>query len=365
LKIVVAFNAFKGSLSPVQAGYHFIKGWNSRRKSDEVIHFPIADGGDGTLEVWKYHFGGQIEYVDAHDPLMRPIKVPVLVDDNWAMFAMADVSGLALINDEQRDARKTTTYGMGEVIASLVKRGIKDITISVGGSATVDGGIGLLLPLGFPIHTDGYKLKPEGQLLLHVKDIDIPRNLGLNITVLSDVDNPLVGDMGAAVVYGPQKGLSEEDIPVFGEALNKWGRLVEEKAGVSILGKPMYGAAGGVSVALHLLGSVKTVSGIEFLLAKANFSEKIKGAHVLFTGEGKIDRQTFMGKAPYGVAQAFKKITDGKVIGIGGRVEHEEIDWGVFDSAFTLVCGPVSVRYAMNHADRLMRDIAFSLAGMF
>jgi len=365
LKIVVAFNAFKGSLSPVQAGYHFIKGWSARRVEDEIVHFPIADGGDGTLEVWKYHFGGQIEYIDAHDPLMRHVKVPVLIYQDKAMFAMADVSGIALIHGEERNAKRTTTYGMGEVIATLIKRGIKDITISVGGSATVDGGVGLLLPLGVKIYTDGYEIKPEGQLLLHVKDVDISRDLGLKITVVSDVNNPLTGQLGAASVYGPQKGLSEKDIPIFDEALYRWGGLVENKTGASVLNKPMYGAAGGVAVALHLLGDVKIVSGIEFLLSKTGFSEKVKGAQVLFTGEGKIDRQTFMGKAPYGAAKLFKEVTRGKVIGIGGKVEHEEIDWSIFDSAFTLVCGPVSVNYAMKHADKLMRNIGFSLAGMF
>ena len=364
MSVVVSFNALKGSLSPVEAGLNFIKGLRKRKPELDIIHFPIADGGDGTLEVWKYHFGGDIEYLQAHDPLMRKIKVPVLIEKEWAMFAMADVSGVAMLRQKERDAWRTTTYGMGEVIRQLVDRGIKNIVISVGGSATVDGGVGLLLPLGFKIYTDAGDIQPSGELLLHVKDIEVEKDWDLNIVVLSDVDNCLTGENGAAYVYGPQKGLRPDDIPVFDEALYRWARLVEKKRGVKILDVPMYGAAGGVAVALHLLGKLKIVSGIDYLLEKAGFIEKVKNAKILFTGEGKIDRQTFMGKAPYGAAKLFKKFVGRKVIGIGGFVVYEDIRWDIFDSVFSLVNGPIPYRQAIENAGHLMEYMGFNVAGI-
>ena len=364
MSVVVSFNAFKGSLSPIEAGMHFIKGLKRRKPELDIIHFPIADGGDGTLEVWKYHFGGHIEYLQAHDPLMRKIEVPVLIEKEWAMFAMADVSGVAMLEQGERDARRTTTYGMGEVIRQLVDRGIKNIVISVGGSATVDGGIGLLLALGFKIYTDTGDLQPSGELLLHVQDIEEETNWDLNIVVLSDVDNCLTGENGAAYVYGPQKGLKPDDIPLFDEALYRWARLVEKKRGIKILDMPMYGAAGGVAVALHLLGNLKIVSGIDYLLEKAGFIEKVKDAKILFTGEGKIDRQTFMGKAPYGAARLFKKLGERKVIGIGGFIVYEDIRWDVFDSVFSLANGPISYQQSVENAGHLMEYMGFNMAGI-
>lgn len=364
MSVVVAFNAFKGSLSPVDAGMYFIKGLKKRKPELDVIHFPIADGGDGTLEVWKYHFGGHIEYLQAHDPLMREIKVPVLIEKEGAMFAMADVSGVAMLRQKERDAKRTTTYGMGEVIRQLVDRGIKNIVISVGGSATVDGGIGLLLALGFKIYTDNGNVQPSGELLLHVQDIEKETDWDLNIVVLSDVDNCLTGENGAAYVYGPQKGLKPGDIPLFDDALYRWASLVEKKHGVKILDMPRYGAAGGVAVALHLLGNLKIVSGIDYLLEKAGFIGKVKNARILFTGEGKIDRQTFMGKAPYGAARLFRKFGKRMVIGIGGFVVYEEVRWEVFDSVFSLANGPISYQQSVKNARHLMEYMGFNIAGI-
>ena len=364
MSVVVSVNALKGSLSPVEAGMHFIKGLKKRNPKLDIIHFPIADGGDGTLEVWKYHFGGEIEHIQAHDPIMRKIKVPVLIEKEWAMFAMADVSGVAILGQKERDAWRTTTYGMGDVIRQLVDRGIKNIVISVGGSATVDGGVGLLLSLGFKIYTDTGNVQPIGELLLRVQDIEMEKDWDLNIVVLSDVDNCLTGENGAAHVYGPQKGLKPGDIPLFDDALYRWAQLVEKKRGVKILGMPMYGAAGGVAVALHLLGNLKIVSGIDYLLEKAGFIEKVKDAKILFTGEGKIDRQTFMGKAPYGAARLFKKFGERKVIGVGGFVVYEDIRWDVFDSVFSLANGPISYQQSVENAGQLMEYMGFNIAGI-
>ncbi len=368
MNIVVAFNAFKGSMSPIQAGKSFIKGWKMRRMEDKIIHFPVADGGDGTLEVWKYHFGGQIEYIEAFDPLMRPVKVPVIFRENTAMFAMSDVSGLALLEPAERNARVTTTYGMGKVIKEIIERDIKNIVISVGGSATVDGGIGLLMALSenlikFKRSVSSY----TGDMLLQVEDLaDVSFPIyNLNITVLADVDNPLIGRQGAVYVYGPQKGLSKTDLQMFDRALEKWGLLVQEKTGVQIIDTPFYGAAGGVIVAFHLIGNVKVVSGIEYFLEKANFPEKVKDASILFTGEGSIDRQTFMGKAPYGVSVRFKKITGGKVVAIGGKVDYQAINWNVFDVALSMVSGPISVSKAIASGNTMIEKIAYSLAGIF
>ncbi len=365
MKLVVAFNAFKGSMSPIKAGELFIRGWKSVRCGDEIVHFPIADGGDGTTDVWKYHFGGRVVYVSAHDALMRRIEVPVIIARQMAMFSVADVAGIAGLSHHERNPHITTTYGVGEVIAYLVKKGIKDIYISVGGSSTVDGGIGLLLPLGFKVKgKSGVLEEARGDMILYTYDVSVPSSLPkLNITVLSDVKNPLSGKTGAAYVYGPQKGLKGKDIELFDSALRKWADIVEEKTGVSIQDKPGYGAAGGIAVGLHLLGNVNIVSGIEYILEKAGFKEKVGGASLLITGEGKIDRQTFMGKAPYGVAMAFRKVEkDGKVIAIGGKVEWEEINWHVFDAAFSLVPGPISLSLAMKNATVFMEYVGRNMA---
>ncbi len=367
MKLIVAFNAFKGSMSPIQAGEYFIKGWRSVRGGDEIVHFPIADGGDGTTDVWRYHFGGHVVYVDAHDALMRKKKVPVIIGRQMAMFSIADVAGIADLSHNERNPHITTTYGVGEVIAYLIKKGIKDIYISVGGSATVDGGIGLLLPLGFTVIGKGGVLEEaRGDMILYAYDVSVPSSLPkLNITVLSDVKNPLCGETGAAYVYGPQKGLKDEDIYLFDSALKRWADIVEEKTGVSIQDKPGYGAAGGIAVALHLIGDVKIVSGIDYILEKAGFKEKAKGASLLITGEGKIDRQTFMGKAPYGVAMSFRDVAkDGKVVAIGGKVEWEEIKWHVFDAAFSLVPGPISLSLSIKNAPIFMEYMGRNMASL-
>lgn len=364
MHILIAPNAFKNSLSANESADAIREGLKRSGLNCTFECFPIADGGDGTgrLIVEKYE-GAWHEY-DVHDPLGRLIKAPLgLIDQGkTAVIEMADASGIRLLNQEELNPLKTSSFGTGELILDALDRGVDAIIIGLGGSATVDGGAGILRALGIRfLDQRGNELSGLTESLHDLHQIDLKkldqRVLGCKIIALCDVDNLLLGEKGSAVVFGPQKGASAADIPVLDTALKKLSDHAFEATGKRMADVIHGGAAGGIAAALYAFLNAELVNGAEHFLKLTGFSESIKAADLLITAEGSLDEQTLQGKGPHAVAKMAKehKIP---VIGIAGKVpmtENPEMD-KYFDILMAIGNQPTDLDTAMKFtASNLIR----------
>ena len=304
MNVVIAMDSFKGSMTSLEAGNAVSKGI-LRVCPDAVVKvFPLADGGEGTIDAIAPFTGGVTRTVNVMGPLGKTIESSYILDASGktAFIEMAKVCGLTLLAPEERDPRKTTTYGVGELIKDAALKGAKSIVICIGGSATNDGGAGMLMALGAGLtdrNGNDIPLGAEGLKELYSADLDGLFGRGLSITVASDVTNPLCGPDGASFVYGPQKGASPETC----RQLDGW---LSDYAG--ILGfdpeEPGTGAAGGISFALKNCLGARIVSGAELVMEITGIRREISTCNIVITGEGRMDSQTVNGKAPYKVLQA-------------------------------------------------------------
>lgn len=303
MKIIIAPASYKGCLSNIEAAEIIQKVCKKVFPQAETVLFPLADGGEGTIDVIKKIAGGRSVYADVSDPLGRKIKAKWLKKEDTAYIEMAQAAGLTLLKDSERNPLKTTTYGVGELIKSAVLSGCKKIFIGVGGSATNDGGIGALTALGIRfIDRKGRVIYPgKGKDLIEIEKIDtsgmIPELNKCKFIVLSDVQNPLYGKEGASYVYGAQKGASKEGIKFLDEGLQNYNRIVKRTKGIDMNSIKGSGAAGGISGGFAAFCGAEIVSGIKTILKIGDFEDKLKGTDILITGEGKLDIQTFYGKS--------------------------------------------------------------------
>jgi glycerate 2-kinase len=297
----------------------------------EVAISPMADGGEGTIDaLLKSTDASEVEVL-VHDPLMRPVmtKYAVMSDeDNPVVFIeSARSSGLPLLPKELRNPMKANTYGLGEQIRDAIERGYRHLVISLGGSATNDGGLGMLQALGWELYdSNGNLVGFDGNPLLKVQRISNEKALPLlkecTFTIASDVTNVFYGKMGAAYVFGKQKGASEREIEILDHHLRKLSSLFQEMYDVDIQSIPGAGAAGGLGGAIVAALNGKLTSGVQTVVDLTGLEEKVKWADIVLTGEGSIDQQSIMGKVPSGVGELAKK--HGKpVIGIAGRIDEE------------------------------------------
>lgn len=308
MKLVFAPDSFKGSLSAeqivdilqAQAQRHF--------PGCQTECVPVADGGEGTVRALVRAGKGQLHTMQVHGPLMEMAEAEygVLADGTW-VFEMAQASGLPMVPPEKRDPRNTTSYGVGELIARALSEGTRHILIGIGGSATNDGGMGLLAALGARFAgADGAALPPVGGSLAAVESIDLssldPRALKADITVISDVSNPLTGPTGATYIYGPQKGATPQIADELEAGMVHYAQKFEALLDRSIADFPGAGAAGGLGAALKGVLGARLRSGIDAVLDAVGFDALLDGADLVVTGEGRIDRQTAeFGKVPAGV----------------------------------------------------------------
>lgn len=308
MKLVFAPDSFKGSLSAeqivdilqAQAQRHF--------PGCQTECVPVADGGEGTVRALVRAGKGELHTMKVHGPLMEMAEAEygVLADGTW-VFEMAQASGLPMVPPEKRDPRNTTSYGVGELIARALSEGARHILIGIGGSATNDGGMGLLAALGARFAgADGAALPPVGGSLAAVESIDLssldPRALKADITVISDVSNPLTGPTGAIYIYGPQKGATPQIADELEAGMVHYAQKFAALLGRSIADFPGAGAAGGLGAALKGVLGARLRSGIDAVLDAVGFDALLDGADLVVTGEGRIDRQTAeFGKVPAGV----------------------------------------------------------------
>ncbi|WP_320046344.1 glycerate kinase [uncultured Ilyobacter sp.] len=355
MKVVVAIDSFKGSLSSLELGLLIEKGVKKVYKDAEVKKVPIADGGEGTVEALVEGTNGKFVKIKVHDPLMRVVDARYgIMGNNVAVIEMAEASGLPLLKPEERDLRKATTYGTGELIKDAIEKGCREFIIGIGGSATNDAGLGMMQALGYKfLDKDGEVLGYGGEIMGKVVEIDSREAIeGLDkcqFYVACDVDNPFYGPKGAAHVYSRQKGADDEMVEYLDSSLQKLALTLREKTGKDIADIPGAGAAGGLGGGFVAFLNGELKPGIDIILQEVGLAESIEGADFVITGEGKIDFQSVMGKAPMGVS----KLTREKgipVIAIAGCVadDAEAMHDHGLDAFFSTINYPVSLEEAMD-----------------
>jgi glycerate 2-kinase len=328
MKFLIASDSFKDSLSAYEVGEAAREGILSAIPEASVVISPMADGGEGTIDALLACMNGVEKEVVVHDPLMNPIPVSYIVlNEDTVFIESARSSGLPLVPFEKRNPMKTNTFGLGEQIRDAVQSGYRNIVISLGGSATNDGGVGMLQALGWKFYDSaGHLLGNEGNPLLKTAfftdDERLPELGQCTFTIASDVTNPFYGENGAAHIFGRQKGATDENIVELDIALRRLAALFKDQYGVDLQTVEGAGAAGGLGGGIVAGLKGKLQSGVETIADLTGLEEKVAAADVIFTGEGSLDRQSLMGKVPVGVAKLAKKHGK-KVIGIAGRVDTD------------------------------------------
>ena len=329
MQIVVAIDSFKGSLSSIEAGNAVKRAILQVNNEANVVVKPLADGGEGTVAAFLEGLNAKKEKVVVSGPLSEQVNAEycILQDSNTAVIEMASAAGITLIGQNVLNPLKTTTYGVGEIIKHAINKGCRHFIIGIGGSATNDGGVGMLSALGFEFKDKYGKEIPLGaqglENLAEISDKNvIPALKDCTFRIACDVSNPLCGSDGCSAVFGPQKGATPEMIDKMDEWLLKYARLskqVFEKADADF---PGAGAAGGLGFAFLTFTNAVLERGIDIVIEETALEQEIKKADIVVTGEGKMDGQTVMGKAPIGVAKLAKKY-DKKVIAFAGVVTDD------------------------------------------
>ncbi|SHI97916.1 glycerate kinase [Mesonia phycicola] len=308
MKFVIAPDKFKGSLTGFEFCTAVEKGLLKVFPNAEIIHLPLADGGDGTLDIAQHHLKGSKTDCLVKDPFFREIQASYVFSEETetAYIEMAEASGLKRIAENEKNVMQATTYGTGELILNAIEKGAKHILLGIGGSATNDCGMGMAAALGYSfLDASGQKLKPIGANLSQVETIDISnvheKLKNIKFSIACDVQNPLYGNEGAAFVYAEQKGASVEDILQLDKGLQHFASILQQQFGVDCQQINGAGAAGGIGAGSVVFLNGNLVSGIELIKNISNFDEVIQDADWLITGEGKLDEQTFYGKTIQGV----------------------------------------------------------------
>ena len=329
MKIVVASDSFKGSLSSREVAEATVRGIRQMMPVCEVVGVNVADGGEGTVDAVVEALGGKIVTATVNDPLGRPILARYGVVGKMAVIEMAAASGLTLLTDEERNPWLTSTYGTGEIIMDAVKRGCRDFLVGLGGSATNDAGMGMLQALGFRFYDidDQEIIDGCGGRLQDVARIDDTGVMDTvrqcRFTVACDVDTPFCGSEGAAYVFAPQKGADMEMVTRLDSGMVAFAKVIEKTYGMDLNSMAGTGAAGGMGGGFYVFLNATLKRGVDMVLDAIDFDSIIRGADLVITGEGKIDYQTVKGKTAAGVL-ARAKAQDIPVVAIVGRVEKCE-----------------------------------------
>lgn len=329
MKVVIAIDSLKGSLSSMEAGMAIKDGILAAKPDAEVIVKPLADGGEGTTDALIEGMNGERIDLTVTGPMHTPVDAyyGYLKDTNTAVMEMASAAGITLVPDSEKNPLLATSYGVGEMINDAIQRGCRNFIIGIGGSVTNDGGIGMLKALGVRFLDENDEDAGEGgQALAKVARIDVsgmnPLLKECHIQVACDVNNPLCGENGSTYVYGPQKGVTEDMKKTLDEAMAHFARVTSETLENDYLNTPGAGAAGGLGYAFLAYTGAALTPGIELILDAVGLEEELSSADVVVTGEGRLDFQTAMGKAPVGVARLAKKY-NATVIAFAGSVTKE------------------------------------------
>ncbi|MDK2919784.1 MAG: glycerate 2-kinase [Candidatus Petromonas sp.] len=356
MRIVIAPDSFKGSLSAKEVADNIEIGIRKVYSDIDILKVPMADGGEGTVESLVDATGGEIIRLEVTGPLGEKVEsfYGIMGDKKTAVIEMAAASGLPLVPNDKRNPMITTTYGTGELIKSALDRGCRDFIIGIGGSATNDGGSGMLEALGVKfLDKNGKKLPWGGGALINLDKIDMSsldeRLKSSRFVVACDVDNPLCGTNGASYVYGPQKGATVEMVQKLDRVLNHYGNMIKKYLGKDVMDIKGAGAAGGLGAGFMAFLNAQLKPGVDIVIEKTRLKEIVKDADLVITGEGKMDSQTIYGKTPFGVAKVAKGFGI-PVIAIAGCISddaHINHEQGI-DAMFSIVNYPIELQDALN-----------------
>jgi len=355
IKIVCAPNPFKGSLSAGRAAGAMARGAARAAPDAEIVTIPFSDGGDSLLEVVAELLGGKTVDHEVSGPLFRPVRAEycLVPSRNTAAIEMARASGLSLLAPEELDPLQTTTLGTGELISHALDQGVTRILVGIGGSATNDGGVGMAAALGARfLDQNQAPITPKGGALPSLARIDLSgldsRLKTVQVEAVCDVDNPLLGPTGASRVYGPQKGAGPDQIELLEAGMENLARLISRDLGLEVKDLPGAGAAGGLGAGLLAFLGAELRSGIDLMLELTDLEARLERADLVLTAEGRIDRQTFFGKGPLGVARAAKARGVPCVL-LAGSVDPDlpEIESSGLSAILPISTGPMSLDEAM------------------
>ena len=355
MKIIIAPNALKGCLTAAEAAAALARGVARASPGSDIVQVPVADGGDGLAEVLVSALHGVERTALVTGPLGDPVAAPFcyVPARRLAAIEMATASGLALLTKDRLNPLLTTTLGTGELISAALDLGVSHLIVGIGGSATNDGGVGMATALGVRfLDENGQPVEPVGGALTRIRRIDLsgldPRLTGIRIEAICDVDNPLLGERGAAQVYAPQKGATPEQVQLLEAGLAHLAAVIERDLGLDVRDLPGAGAAGGLGAGLKAFLKAELRRGVDLVLDLVGLNEQLRGADLVLTAEGQIDFQTAFSKAPAGVAER-ARASGVPCIAIAGSVGNglEALhDLGI-NAVFSLCPGPVSLEQAM------------------
>ncbi len=366
MKIVVAPQAFKGSLDAPHVAQSIARGIRLVFPQAELVILPVADGGEGTVRALVQASGGQTVTTRVMGPLERPVNATwgILGGGITGVIEMAAASGITLIRREERNPLRTTSYGTGELIRHALDLGVESMIIGIGGSATNDGGMGMARALGANfLDEHGKELRLGGGSIRHLARIVTtnldPRLLHVQIDVACDVTNPLYGPNGASAIYGPQKGADPETVRELDASLERYAHILQRDVGKDVALIPGAGAAGGLGAGLLAFTNATLRSGVDIVFQALDLEGKLRGADMVFTGEGRMDQQDLYGKAPMAVAQLAHRmgIPSVAVVGSTGRDYHVVYDNGI-DAVIGTVNRPMPLERAVAESSRLIAEAA-------
>jgi glycerate 2-kinase len=366
MKIVIAPQGFKGSLDATDVADAIARGVRQVFPQAEQIVLPVADGGEGTVRAMVQASQGKMMTTRVVGPLEQPVDAAwgLLGNGDIAVIEMAAASGLPLIRRDQRDPLKATSYGTGELIRSALAHGVKKMIIGLGGSATNDGGAGMAQALGAKLSdATGAELRLGGDALKHLMRIDAsdldPRLSAVEVEVACDVNNPLCGPTGASHVYGPQKGADAHMVRELDESLRRYGEILKHDLGRDVADLPGAGAAGGLGAGLVAFLDARLRPGVDIIFDALRLDERLQGADLVFTGEGRMDSQDIYGKAPMAVAQHAKRlgVPSIAIVGSTGRDYRVVFDHGL-DAVIGTTNRPMTLDRAVSESARLITEAA-------
>ncbi|PWK45794.1 MULTISPECIES: glycerate kinase [unclassified Pseudomonas] len=370
MKIVIAPDSFKDSLSAQGVADAIALGLAEVWPDAQLIKCPMADGGEGTVESILAACEGELRRTNVRGPLGAMVDAAWgwLPKNHTAIIEMAEASGLQLVPPGQRDACTSSTFGTGELIRAALDAGAQRVILAIGGSATNDGGAGAMQALGVKLlDAQGQPLAPGGLALTQLDRIDLSdmdsRLSGVRFDIAADVNNPLCGPHGASAIFGPQKGASPEQVQQLDSALGHFADLCADALGHDVKDEPGSGAAGGLGFAAKAFLGAQFKAGVEVVAELVGLAEAVKGADLVITGEGRFDAQTLRGKTPFGVARVAREqgvpvIVIAGTLGEGYQALYEH---GI-DAAFALASGPMTLEQACAEAPRLLQDRASDIA---
>ncbi|MBX2873676.1 MAG: glycerate kinase [Saprospiraceae bacterium] len=366
MNLLIACDSFKDSLAAVAVCQALERGIKKADPTCQTQLFPMADGGEGTARIMTYHTQGRWIEVEVQGPLAVTVKAGygLSADGSKAYIDMAEASGLQLVPRPLRNPLKTGTFGTGQLIQKAIEQGVEKIFLGIGGSATNDGGIGMAKALGYRfLDQNGRDLAGNGEDLQQIAQIIAPDRSFPTIEVLCDVNNPLYGPNGAAVVYGPQKGASEEIVEQLDAGLQQLAKQVESDLSKTLDQIPGAGAAGGMGYGamVFLNGSLK--SGIEAIMNEASFDDALQQADLVITGEGKIDGQTVQGKLIKGICERAKQFNRPVIAVCGALLASTDLIQRIgLQAAFSIQRHPLSLAEALEQTDANLEALGFHLA---